>query len=433
MSHATKIFISHSAHQDEDKLILNELEARLKDAGFQPYCDRRLRAGDKFRNEIYTAIGCSHAAVVLLTREALDVQQRPWVYQECSMFTLLRWAEKEFPLFPVTMTGVTAEDVRRSPFESLLVQEIQAADGADLDRLVEVIAAKLKGMECSAEAEPFYHHHRRIADRLRVLMKEEYRDLLREIVEGNQSPLDVWDPLDRELPYKAARALLTLGAEGVVEALRSAFPALGLNEARTLIDFLAPFWFDLPAVVRLEDGVQRDQRAVQAVPDESEEGPATPRRAFGLNAFKPETGFLHATRPGYLKRDLYRVYTFPQDAATDDVGYYSKHICAWMRSRRGDGELGTAVRLDSESRSQAKRRPTFVILPRGTEKEVVEELRSRFWPMVFIVLTGDDDPAEWDIPQFEMLEPPLAEGSEKLACGKRSDAREQAYTIIKGC
>jgi hypothetical protein len=95
--------------------------------------------------------------------------------------------------------------------------------------------------------------------------------------------------------------------------------------------------------------------------------------------------------------------------------------------------LGTAVRLDSESRSQAKRRPTFVILPRGTEKEVVEELRSRFWPMVFIVLTGDDDPAEWDIPQFEMLEPPLAEGSEKLACGKRSDAREQAYTIIKGC
>jgi hypothetical protein len=433
MPHATKIFISHSAHQAEDKLILKELEERLKEAGLHPYCDRRLRAGDEFRNEIYTAIGCSHAAVVLLTREALDVQKHPWVYQECSMFTLLRWAEKEFPLFPITMTGVTAADVKGSPFESLLVQEIQAADGADLERLVAVIADKLKSVECSAETEPLYHHHRRIADRLRVLMREEYRELLREIVEGNQSTLDDWDPLDRELPYRAARALLTLGAEGVVEALRSAFPALGKNEACTLIDFLAPFWFDLPAVARLEDGVQRDQRAVQAVPDESEDGPATPRRAFGLNAFKTETGFMHATRPGYLKKDLYRVITFPSDAATDDVGYYSRHISASMRSRRGGGELGTSARLDSQSRSLAKRRPTFVILPRGTEKVVVEELRRRFWPMVFIVLTGDDDPAEWDIPEFEMLEPPLKAEHEKLACDKRSDVMDQAYTIIEGC
>src|ERR1043165_1043315 len=68
MSHASKIFISHSAHDDKDRLILDELEKRLWVAGFQPFCDRkRLLPGDTWRNELYAAIGCCHAAVVLLT------------------------------------------------------------------------------------------------------------------------------------------------------------------------------------------------------------------------------------------------------------------------------------------------------------------------------------------------------------------------------
>lgn len=429
MSHATKIFISHSAHSDEDSAFLFELEARLKAEGLEPYCDRkRLEVGDEWRNELYTAIGCCHAAVVLLTRQALDVQRHPWVFKECAMFTLLKWADQEFPLVPVAMTGVTTDDVKGSPFESLLLSEIQTGSAADLDRLIERIKAKLKGITCSAETEPLHHHHRRIASRL-LALRETHKHIFKEIVEGHQS--SVWDPLDRELPYRVARVLLTLEPETVVDALQDVFPALGPDAAELLIRFLAPFWLELPAVARLEDAMQTDQRAVRVVPDESVDGPEPPRRVFGLNACDQDMAVLQVNRAGYLKKDLYGVIQLPKDSGTDELGRFASHICAEMRQRAGRA-TGNAVYPDRRTRNQAKKYPTFVIVPAGTDKEVVTALRKRFWPMVFIVLTADDDPADWDIQQFEMLDPPLAPDYEYTVYDTLDSVLRRTNSIIEG-
>src|ERR1044072_7048189 len=126
MARKTKIFISHSAHQEADKELLRQLVTRLEDAGFHIYCDeKRPKVGDDWRHELYSAIGCCHAAVVLVTKEALDIVKHPWVFKECSMLTLVKGQTKGFPIFPVTMSGVTAEDIDQSPFDVLQINEIQ--------------------------------------------------------------------------------------------------------------------------------------------------------------------------------------------------------------------------------------------------------------------------------------------------------------------
>lgn len=112
-----KIFISHSAHENIDEQFMDTLICRLEQEGFQVYCDRkRLEVGDRWRNELYSAIGCCHAAIVLITKQALNIRKYPWVFKECSMFTILKWLKKDFPIIPIRMTGVDIQDIKKSQF-----------------------------------------------------------------------------------------------------------------------------------------------------------------------------------------------------------------------------------------------------------------------------------------------------------------------------
>jgi hypothetical protein len=68
-----KIFISHSVHEKADKQFMKELIDRLPKDKFQVFCDKkRLRVGDCWRNELYSAIGCCHAAIVLIIGKNLN-------------------------------------------------------------------------------------------------------------------------------------------------------------------------------------------------------------------------------------------------------------------------------------------------------------------------------------------------------------------------
>jgi hypothetical protein len=95
-----RIFLSHSAQIEADKQFRDRLFHRLEEEGFDVYCDRmRLEVGDSWRTELYSAISVCQAAVVLVTKEALDVEHFPWVFKECSMFTLLKHVEIDFQSF----------------------------------------------------------------------------------------------------------------------------------------------------------------------------------------------------------------------------------------------------------------------------------------------------------------------------------------------
>ena len=429
MPQKIKLFISHSAHQAADKQILEQLDLRLKEANFLVYCDhKRLKPGDSWRHELYSAIGCCHAAVVLVTKEALDIVSHPWVFKECSMLTILKWSDKSFPIFPVAMTGVTADDIRHSPFEALHINEIQIASQENLNLLIETITGKLSSIQCSAEDEPLYHHHKRIEARLRSITDPEP---LKEAIDYVDSELDSWDPLDKQVRYRLARILLTLNPDQVVDALRGILPSLGEQGSAGLIDQLAPFWLDLPAIAQLDNTVQYEQRMIQAEVTTPPQTQKRLRTAFGLNASDPLTARLHASRAGYLKKMPYTIITLPEDAGTDDEGRYASHIIADVNQRSGRiSKLGQS--LDAAMIELATQQPIFVVIPYGTAKEVVTNLRRRFWPFIFIVLTGQDKPGDWNLKQFEMLKPQLEAGTEDQACRLTWKAKFAAAAIIRG-
>jgi hypothetical protein len=430
MPRKTKLFISHSAHRAQDKRILERLVELLEAAGFLVYCDRkRLKPGDCWRNELYSAIGCCHAAVVLVTKEALDVKKHPWVFKECSMLTILKWTDKGFPIFPVAMTGVTANDIKNSPFEALLISEIQLGSQRNLDRVVDTIKDRLCAIKYSDEDEPLYHHHNRIEDHLKLITDPQS---LKESIESIDSELDRWDPLDEQIRYRyrLARLLLTLDADRVVATLRGILPSLGEQRSTKLIYLLAPFWLDLPAIAQLDDVVQNEQKMIQTELKASGQIHERLRTAFGLNAKDPMTARLHASRAGYLKKKPYTVIMPPADAGTDDEGRYASHIIAEINQRSGRiNQSGQS--LDTLMINLAIQFPIFVVIPHGTDKEVVKSLRKRFWPFIFIVLTGQDKPAEWNLDEFVMLQPPLEVGLEDKVCLMAASAIFEATSIIR--
>jgi hypothetical protein len=139
-----KIFISHSAHKESDRQTLNKLIELLKENGFNIYCDReRLEIGDAWRRELYSAISRCQAAVVLITKEALDIEKYPWVFKECSMFTMIKYKDSQFPIIPITMSDVTIEDIKNSPFKALQLDEIMAGSHQDLESVLNTIETKL--------------------------------------------------------------------------------------------------------------------------------------------------------------------------------------------------------------------------------------------------------------------------------------------------
>ncbi len=151
------------ASKEADKQIMDQLIQLLEEAGFYVYSDRKkLKDGDCWRNKIYSAICSCHAAVVLVTQEALDNAKYPWVFKECSMFTMLKYANSQFPIIPITMTGVTIEDIDKSSFKALQLNEIMAGSYEDLKTVMDIIKSKLGEPECSDG--PLYYLHNLIAN-----------------------------------------------------------------------------------------------------------------------------------------------------------------------------------------------------------------------------------------------------------------------------
>jgi hypothetical protein len=207
-------------------------------------------------------------------------------------------------------------------------------------------------------------------------------------------------------------------------------PSLGEKCSNILINMLAPFWFDLPAFAHMDNVVQSEQKMIQTEKTASGQIQERLRTAFGLNAIYPATARLHASRAGYLKKMPYTIIMPPADAGTDEEGRYTSHINAEIKQR--SGWTSQSESLDTVMINLAIQQPIFVIVPHGTDKEVVRRLRKRFWPFIFIVLTGQDKPDEWNLAEFVMLQPPLEVGVEDQICSMEAHAKLRATTIING-
>jgi hypothetical protein len=402
------IFLSHSVHKEADKQIMNQLIQLLEEAGFYVYSDRkRLKVGDCWRNKLYSAICSCHAAVVLVTQEALDTAKYPWVFKECSMFTMLKYANSQFPIIPIRMTGVTIEDIDKSPFKALQLNEIMAGSYEDLKTVMDIIKSKLSEPEYSDE--PFYYHHKRIADSLPSSDKE----LVRKAIEELDSDEDRWNPTYKVIHFNLARILLSLSATKLIDALPGSLQGilynLGEQRSRHLIDNLAPFWLDLTAIAEMENEIQSDQERILRNLDDLSKDEGYIRKSFGINTQDELVAKMYVRHAGYLKKLPYNIIGPPDNVSSRDIEDYEKHILAGINRSLGR-KLDRP--LDKSALKIVAEHPTFIILPYDTEKKVVQALREKFKPFIFIVLTGNDDITQWDLPNFVMLEPSLKEETE---------------------
>jgi len=424
--HLPKIFISHSAHNEVDKQFMNTLVNRLENAGYKLYCDqKRLKVGSHWRNELYTAIGCCNAAIILITKEALDVLAHPWVFHECSMLTIINWADKDFPIFPITMNGVTISDIEKSPFGALRISDKQIVSFNNIDEIIEKITTQLCDLSCSEENEPLFYHYKRIGSRLAAVNSQ----LIKNAIEQVDSELTRWDPMNRELQYNLAILLLSLTSSEIIDVLQEILPSLGESDTKKLLYFIAPFWLDLPTVASLENMLQIDQLEIQKKSGSKNQNYQKLRKAFCLNASRQDTGRMHASRAGFLRKQPYRVIDFPyNDAGTDDENRYASHIIARMRTSLLDSD---AI-VEEFAIKYALDHPTFIIIPYGVDKDIILNLRKRFWSFIFMVLIGNDDPTDWSDSQFMILEPLLESGKEDKVYYQLNEAINLATTIING-
>lgn len=141
---AARVFISHVNDDHDADGILGCLEHALSDAGFDVLVDRqRLEPGTVWRQEIYTWLGLCHAAVVLLSSQALE-RDKFWVGREMELLVWRKALAPTFTLIPVLVPPVTLEQVEGSGrFRDLNVRELHCVDAANVTAAVDAIVAAL--------------------------------------------------------------------------------------------------------------------------------------------------------------------------------------------------------------------------------------------------------------------------------------------------
>jgi hypothetical protein len=108
-----KVFVSHSAKEDDAGALLDALEAGLKAAGYDVLLDRtRLAAGDDWRGKLSNWLEECHAGLVLLSPNAVT---RPWVIAEATVLMQRKTTQPGFTVIPIFVPPASAADIRDNP------------------------------------------------------------------------------------------------------------------------------------------------------------------------------------------------------------------------------------------------------------------------------------------------------------------------------
>jgi hypothetical protein len=136
-----RVFISHVNNDPKVEEIWQALRARLVDF-FDVLVDREiLKPGDLWRNEIYAWIGLCDAAVILISRPALEAPSRVWVARETACLIFRRALDSDLTIIPVLLDDVTFDELEKNDrFCDLELNETQCVTGADIDKIIRALA-----------------------------------------------------------------------------------------------------------------------------------------------------------------------------------------------------------------------------------------------------------------------------------------------------
>lgn len=250
--HLAQIFISHSTKSPRAEAYLSALLAAFKAHGRIADCShwldrQKLKPGDEWRTKIFQALRQADAAILLLSREAIE--QSTFVEIEAS-YLLVRSAT--IPVIPV-LIEIDPGDLRTGIWHELQANELQAIQDSDPTNAANRVLERLKSLIDFDRIAPQDYR-----ERLRGLVA---RDLARAQITSD----DCWS-LSEEIPGLSKAGATRLppdrspsdASKWLADALTHSSPDCveqtlkRLREYRPeqaqilggLLDRIAPYWVD---------------------------------------------------------------------------------------------------------------------------------------------------------------------------------------------
>jgi TIR domain len=251
-----RVFISHVNGDPGGEEIWPALHDALSRDGYDVLVDREyLRAGDRWRTEVYNWIGLCHAAVVLISRDAIKAPNKYWVARETACLMCRRSLDPSLKIIPVLLDGITIQDLNAvERFRDLELSEQQYVTGNAVAPIVNGIVAGLAGFR--PVTEPALA---RLATQIRAELAGFHVYQVDAVLADCDVELGGWcPPSDPHL--RLALSLLAVDVAklpGILGRLIEAEPGQRARIAK-VADLLLANWVDIEAAQAIvEEGVKR--------------------------------------------------------------------------------------------------------------------------------------------------------------------------------
>lgn len=410
-----RVFISHRNGRPEEVAFIEQLRDELIALDFEVLVDfERLDPGASLREDIYVWLGMCHAAIVLLTPEALGADSA-WVPTESSILAWRKTLDPAFVLVPVLMPGVQVDHLRdHLRFRDLGLHDLLCVTHVDLVTTRAAIVSALATVR-PAPRTPLED----LAEQIDGILDDVRDDFLDEA-------LRLTGVEARRLPRGMARsrsvalAMLHAPLARTVTALEYLAPRLRSSTAvHRILEIVAPAWVDLNAA--------RWIAYCAAMPSPRPAAVVNVRTKFGAEMYVRRA----CSRPPMTMWRTVSITSVHGETVFDDL---ATEIDAALQAQFGPSLLADPFDTASEGRlvamlSDLSRRgvPVVVVarLPCG-HADLVPSLQDRFPYLTFLFLSGDALPDD-DCPVtlVRYVDPPLEAGRESAARDDYQAARVQ--------
>lgn len=389
-----RVFISHSAHQDEARKVQKALNDALELSGkYEVLLDvETLQVGDGWRSLINHWLGACDAAIVLLSEDAL---KSAYVAYEASILAYRKEVlTPSLLLLPVLLGDVSPESFEKSHLSPARLPEWQAVRGTP-EQIVEKILERLKEVQFH-ELTPIERQAKKVADLLRGIPED--------VLEEAANELSFRLPLAGANPrIRLAIQLLSVSMPDALRALQVLRPELPAaqqtDKMRRLIDRIASSWVDLRCVGRIPRIAKGKE----------------PVRAFGINVTRWDTARMYVVCASHEDADdQWRAQSCPgvfgedfPEALVREV----REVLKNLMNSPSEEELAEDLKAYHEAEQ-----PVIVGLERhGIDDAVLSRLRSEFPHVTFFLMMGPKIEAGAPLSDalVEMLFPRLLEKEEE--------------------
>jgi hypothetical protein len=403
------LFISHSAKESETADFLELLSTQLKEESFNVLVDReRLNLGDNWKYEIHNWMGSCHAALILLSKNAIENSM--WVLREINNLLWRRTLNSNFILIPIYF-GVTPEDIKKNKlFDDLDLEKYHGIIYGNSEDSIQVIKAELvEKLQQNLITTPLDEVAYQIATKLEGLSRERNGriEIIRNTLDKLNIEIEPWLP-NRDPCLVLATKMLNLGLYESVKILDCFCDYLDSKDVKQIFDLLAPSWVDLRAANSVSKCALCEEYKTVVVLNSTE--------FFSADMYVRRA----SNRPpkSWLIQNFSGVYG--ADPAADIVTEIETLLIKKLVSDeydRSESEKRQALKRALITRNKRKK-PVFIVLNYTKNiAKLLPDLQSSLPLVTFFLLTGESFPAHKELEglRFKFLEPPLEPRAENQA------------------